>query len=416
MNNLLYIRKSLVEYLHIKDIWLLVDMKICFLVDSYKPIYDGVIRYLDLVSEALIKDGHEIAIVCPQIPGTAKYENPHHGLRVVRCPTPGWYAQGYFIALPDYDLVKEVRKADFVVIHSVATLGVIGGIIAKLLRKKTALFVHQDERLVLREMLNNPQWVVNLTAAVLSEFFYPGCIDVFFHATERFKMKLIDLKVPDKKIFFTPFAVDRKEFNPENKKFDIRKQHNIPEDAIVSLFVGRISIEKNIERLLQATDLAMDENPKLYGIFVGKKTQMEVVTKKRKNANRIIFTGFVPDEELPSYYNASDFFTSPSINESTCFTVYEAMSCKTPTIISGDRHDQEIIHKENTILVMNLRSVSKIKEAILLLANDKPLRNKIAKKAKQLIDTRTWEYHVQEVKRGIKFAFRPKGRRKRSTS
>ena len=388
-------------------------MKFCFLVDSYKPIYDGVIRYLDSVSDALIKDGHEISIVCPQIPGTEKYENPHPGLRVVRCPTPGWYAQGYYIALPDLDLVKEIRKADFVVVHSIATLGVIGGIVARLLRKKIGLFVHQDERLVLREMLNNPQWSVNLTAALISELYYPGFIDVFFHATERFKMKLIDLKVPERKIFFTPFAIDEKEFNPNNNKFDIRKQHNIPDDAIVSLFVGRISIEKNIERLLQAMDAAMDEDPNLYGLFVGKKTQMEVVNKVRKNADRIIFTGFVPDEELPSYYNASDFFTTPSINESTCFTVYEAMSCELPTIISGDRHDQEIVHKENTFLVMNLRSVTEIKEAILHLSKDKALRKKIAKNAKQLIDRRTWEYHVQEVKRGIRFAFQPKGRRRR---
>jgi len=388
-------------------------MKFCFLVDSYKPIYDGVIRYLDSISEALVKDGHEISIVCPQIPGTDKYENPYPGLRVVRCPTPGWYAHGYYIALPDRDLVKEVQKADFVVVHSIATIGVIGGIVARLLSKKIGLFVHQDERLVLREMLHRPQWVVNLTAALISEIFYPGFIDVFFHATDRFKMKLIELKVPDEKIFFTPFAIDESEFNPNNNKFDIRKQHNIPKDAIVSLFVGRISIEKNIETLLQAMDAAMDDNPNLYALFVGKKTQMEVVNKERKNADRIIFTGFVPDEELPSYYNASDFFTSPSINESTCFTVYEAMSCKLPSIISGFRHDREIIHKENAILVHDLQSIQKIKEAILLLAHDKVLRNKIAKNGKQLIDSRSWKYHVQEVKRGIKFAFQSKGRRKR---
>ncbi len=388
-------------------------MKFCFLVDSYKPIYDGVIRYLDSISEALVKDGHEISIVCPQIPGTDKYENPYPGLRVVRCPTPGWYAQGYYIALPDRDLVKEVQKADFVVVHSIATIGVIGGIVARLLSKKIGLFVHQDERLVLREMLHRPQWVVNLTAALISEIFYPGFIDVFFHATDRFKMKLIELKVPDEKIFFTPFAIDESEFNPNNNKFDIRKQHNIPKGAIVSLFVGRISIEKNIETLLQAMDAAMDDNPNLYALFVGKKTQMEVVNKERKNADRIIFTGFVPDEELPSYYNASDFFTSPSINESTCFTVYEAMSCKLPSIISGFRHDREIIHKENAILVHDLQSIQKIKEAILLLAHDKVLRNKIAKNGKQLIDSRSWKYHVQEVKRGIKFAFQSKGRRKR---
>ena len=383
-------------------------MKICFLVDSYKPIYDGVVRYLDLVTPALIEDGHEITIVCPQIPGTPKAEHPYPGLTVIRCPTPGWYAQGYYIAYPDRRLFKAVKEADFVLVHSLATLGIIGGVAARLLKKKIGLFVHQDERLVLREMLNNPQWSVNFTVTMISEIFYPFFVDVFFHATERFKGKLLDLKVTEDRIFFTPFAIDDSEFNPTNKKFDIRKKYNIPEDAVVSLFVGRISVEKNIETLLQAMDEALDANPKLYALFVGKKTQMDVVEKKRKNSDRIIFTGFVPDEELPSYYNAADFFTSPSINESTCFTVFEAMSCQLPVITSEYRHDKDIIHMHNTILVKDLRNVITIKEAILLLANDKDLRKKIAKNGHKLIKNRTWKNHVRIMREGIHFAFTSK--------
>ena len=383
-------------------------MKICFLVDSYKLIYDGVVRYLDLVTPALIEDGHEITIVCPQIPGTPKTEHPYPGLTVIRCPTPGWYAQGYYIAYPDRRLFKAVKEADFVLIHSLATLGIIGGISARLLKKKIGLFVHQDERLVLREMLNNPQWSVNFTVTMISEIFYPYFVDVFFHATERFKGKLLDLKVTEDRIYFTPFAIDNTEFNPTNKKFDIRKRYNIPEDAVVSLFVGRISVEKNIEVLLQAMDQALDENPKLYALFVGKKTQMEVVEKKRKNSDRIIFTGFVPDEELPSYYNAADFFTSPSINESTCFTVFEAMSCHLPVITSEYRHDKDIVHMHNTILVKDLRNVKTVKEAILLLANDKSLRKKIAENGWKLIKNRTWKNHVRIMREGIQYAFTSK--------
>ena len=388
-------------------------MHICFLVDSYKPIYDGVVRYLDLVIPALVEDGHEITLVCPRIPGTEKIEYPHPGLTVIRCPTPGWYAQGYYIAFPDRRLFKAIKEADFVFIHSLATIGIIGVIAARLLRKKIGMFIHQDERIILREMLNNPQWSVDFTITLISELFYPYFVDVFFCATDRFKGKLLDFKVSEERIFFTPFAIDHKEFNPNNKKFDVRKRHNIPEDAVVSLFVGRISVEKNIEILLQAMDAAMDENPKLYGLFVGKKTQIEVVEKTRKHSDRIIFTGFVPDEELPSYYNAADFFTSPSINESTCFTVFEAMSCQLPVITSEYRHDKDIVHKENTVLVKDLRSVSAIKESILLLANDESLRKNIAKNGKKLIENRTWKNHVRIMREGIVYAFRSK-RKKRS--
>ena len=380
-------------------------MKICFVVDSYKPIYDGVVTYFDLVIPALIEEGHKITVVCPHIPGTEKFENPYEGLEVIRCFTPGFQTQGYYVALPDKYLIKAIKESDFVVIHSLATLGVIGGFIARFCRKKTGLFVHQDERLVMLEMLNDPLWITNFTVSLISEIFYPYFIDVFFCATERFKGKLLDYKVPEEKIFFTPFAIDSKKFNPNNKTVDIRKHHNIPQNAIISLYVGRISIEKNISVLIQAIDKAMDEEPNLYGLFVGKKTDMNLVPKNLKNADRMIFTGFVPDEELPCYYAYSDFFSSPSINESTCFTVFEAMSSQLPVITSEYRHDKDIIDNENAILVKNLRNVEAVKEKILLLARDENLRKKIGKNGRKLINSRTWKNNVMEFTKGVKFAF-----------
>ena len=380
-------------------------MKICFIVDSYKPIYDGVVRYFDSVIPALIEAGHEVSLVCPHIPGTEKFEHPYKGLEVIRCFTPGFYTQGYYVALPDRELVKAVKKSDYVVIHSLATLGVIGGFIARFCRKKTGLFVHQDERLVMLEMLNDPLWITNFTVSLISEIFYPCFIDAFFCATVRFKGKLLDYKVPEEKIFFTPFAIDSKRFNPNNKSVNIRERHNIPNDAIVSLFVGRVSVEKNIKNLILAMDLAMNEIPNLYALFVGKKTDISLIPKKLQNPERMIFTGFVPDEELPCYYAYSDFFSSPSINESTCFTVFEAMSSGLPVITSEYRHDNDIIHMENAILIKNLRKIEDIKESILLLTTDEKLRKKIGMNGKKLIDSRTWKNHVLEFERGIKYAF-----------
>ncbi|MFW9922088.1 MAG: glycosyltransferase family 4 protein [Candidatus Thorarchaeota archaeon] len=381
-------------------------MKICFLVDSYKPIYDGVVRYFDSFIPALVAEGHEVVLVCPQIPGTEKIEYPHKGLKVVRCFNPGFYDEGYYIGLPDRNLVKAVREADFVLIHSLATLGVIGGFVARFYRKKIGLFVHQDERIVLIEMLNRPKWIVNFTVSLISEIFYPYFVDVFFCATERFKGKLLDYKVPEKKIFFTPFAIDSEAFHPGNITVNIRERHNIPQDAIVTIFVGRVSVEKNITNLILALDAAMEEEPKLYSLFVGKKTNLELVPKDLKHANRMIFTGFVPEEELPSYYCSADIFASPSINESSCFTLFEAMSCQLPVITSEYRHDKDIIHKENAILVKQLRNPEAIKNAILYLVRNPKARSKIALKGKQLIDARTWQFHVQEFFKGVKAVYK----------
>jgi len=380
-------------------------MKICYVVDSYKPVYDGVVRYFDCTIPELIKLGHTVTIVCPRIPGTKKTEYPMDGLKIVRCFTPGWYVIGYYFALPNLQMIREIRNADFVMVHSPATIGIIGGIIARLLGKKVGLFAHQDERIIIMEMLGRPKWISDLSVTLISRLFYQLFIDVFFCATERFKGKLLDYCVPEEKIVFAPFAIEDPKFHPGNTDFDIRKKYNIPKNAIITSYVGRISREKNLPNLLDGIDLAMDEEPNLYSLLVGKKTDDEFVLKDRKNSDRIIFTDFVPEEELPSHYASADIFTSPSLHESSCFTVFEAMSCQVPVITSHYRHDKDIIHKENAILVKELLNPEAIKDSILLLIRDEKLRNKVAKSGKKLIDSRSWRNHAKITLDGIRATF-----------
>ncbi|MHA1366555.1 MAG: glycosyltransferase, partial [Candidatus Heimdallarchaeota archaeon] len=60
---------------------------------------------------------------------------------------------------------------------------------------------------------------------------------------------------------------------------------------------------------------------------------------------------FIPENELQSHYATSDIFVTPTLNESSCFTVFEAMTCKVPIITAEYDHDPDIIHKENAMLV-----------------------------------------------------------------
>ena len=49
---------------------------------------------------------------------------------------------------------------------------------------------------------------------------------------------------------------------------------------------------------------------------------------------RIIFPGFVPDEEIPKFYNLAELFLFPSIYEGFGIPILEAMACGCPVITS----------------------------------------------------------------------------------
>ena len=386
-------------------------MKICFVCDSYKPVYDGVVRYFDYFIPALVKAGHEVSLVCPKIPGTDNYEYPFEGFTVVRCFNPGFHTQGYWFALPDKRMYKAMKESDFVFIHSTGTLGIMGSMIAKAMNKKTGMFIHQDERIIMHNVLHTSRFMYNFAIIAFSQFIYGLFIDTFYHATERFKGKLLDYGVSENRISHTPFAIDDSRFYPENPKYDIRKRHGIPEDGIVSIYVGRLAREKNVANLIESMDSVMDENPNLYSLFVGKGPDWDHYSSfPYRNKERMIFTGFVPDDELQSHYVAADFFTSPSLNESSCFTVFEAMSCQIPVITSAYRHDPDIKHMENVLLVVDIANQEEIKDNILLLTRDDKLRKKIGKAGKKLVDSRNWDNHIQRFLKGVSYTLNEKPR------
>ncbi|MHA1186606.1 MAG: hypothetical protein ACTSSK_06965, partial [Candidatus Heimdallarchaeota archaeon] len=55
--------------------------------------------------------------------------------------------------------------------------------------------------------------------------FYRRIVDVFFHATERFKRKLLFFDAQIEKINHTPFAINNKTFHP-TPEFNLRERYN----------------------------------------------------------------------------------------------------------------------------------------------------------------------------------------------
>jgi glycosyltransferase involved in cell wall biosynthesis len=51
-------------------------------------------------------------------------------------------------------------------------------------------------------------------------------------------------------------------------------------------------------------------------------------------SNQVTFLGFVPEDELPLWYNAARLFAFPSLYEGFGLPVLEAMACGTPVITS----------------------------------------------------------------------------------
>ena len=119
----------------------------------------------------------------------------------------------------------------------------------------------------------------------------------------------------------------------------IREKYSIKGDFILG--VGSIHPRKNLSRLISAYAALVkrrDDVPAL--ILVGKKGWLSDETFNAKElsglGDRVRFTGFVPDEDLPPLYSAAKVFVYPSFFEGFGLPPLEAMQCGTP-VITGNR-------------------------------------------------------------------------------
>ena len=167
------------------------------------------------------------------------------------------------------------------------------------------------------------------------------------------------LKANDKKCITVHNGIDLNNFSPQ--KIISKKHFGLKEDDFILIYSGRINKEKGILELIKAMNLLRNyENIKLLVVgssFYGNSNIETSFIKSLKEEasslkDSIIFTGFIPYEEMPNYLRISDIAIVPS-NWDDPFptTVLEAQAMGLPIITTRRGGIPEEVTEENAILL-----------------------------------------------------------------
>jgi mannosylfructose-phosphate synthase len=153
--------------------------------------------------------------------------------------------------------------------------------------------------------------------------------------------------VPVDKIRVIPPGYDDQRFFPVSLATRQVFKQKLGLEGIVILALGRIAKNKGYDLLLRAMPTVFSRIPEAklvlaIGSTNPNDTERELIHSLRKLADelaistRVLFKGYIDDNDLADYYRAADVFTLSSRYEPFGMTAIEAMACGTPTVVTTE--------------------------------------------------------------------------------
>ena len=345
-------------------------MRIGLFTDTYPPYINGVSTSVTMLKKALEKLGHQVFVVTVNPENMRyKYEDRGKTLRIPGIPT-GIYDYRLTGIYPIKALQK-IRKWKLDVIHSHTEFGV--GTFARICANQLNIpLVHTYHTMY-------EDHVVYVTHG----HFKKGSDSILKYLSKFYCDKTVtELIVPTKKtydlfkkkykfernIYIIPTGIDIERFYKENvdsKKVALeKKKYGIKKDDFVITYVGRLGVEKSIEVLVEVLhDLVKKgkDNSKLLIVGDGPdKAEIDKVIDKYKLWDHVIYTGKVPWEDVPIYYNIGDVFISASTTETQGLTTIEAMAAGcVPVCINDESFINVVKNDVNGNIFKNRKECSK---------------------------------------------------------
>jgi len=141
--------------------------------------------------------------------------------------------------------------------------------------------------------------------------------------------------------------VDPERFHPGNRGQGIRTKWGLNGHDVL-LHVGRVAPEKNLTTLINAFPKVLEANPDTKLLIVGTGPYIEKyydLVRHLGLSGDVIFTGFVPDADLPKYYAAADAFAIASKFETQGLVVLEALASGRPVAGANYRAIPEFVRE-----------------------------------------------------------------------
>jgi len=163
-------------------------------------------------------------------------------------------------------------------------------------------------------------------------------------AVSRFTKDRIarNYNIDEKKIEVVYNAIDKNEFFSDSNC----KNHLNGFNKKIVLFLGRLTLHKGPDYFLCAAKKVLEKNNNVIFIISGSGDMEHQIIEQASEmgiADKVLFTGFLRNEELRKIYKMANLYVMPSVSEPFGITPLESIASGTPVIISKQSGISEVL-------------------------------------------------------------------------
>lgn len=352
-------------------------MRIALMSDVYKPVLNGVVNHVALLKQHLEAAGEQVWLF---VPGNSENtEEPH----VIYIPGIPIADTGYHLSIRlDYRSRELLQMMDIIHVHHPFLSGSFGLFAANRYNIPLVFTNHTRYDLYVKQYLPLlPSALSDTALHAYFQIFSQRCAALI--APSHGVAEVIKGWGVQGRIEVIPNGIELDRFLTPPGRIT-RAQLGIPAAAVVAVFVGRMSGEKSVDRLLEIYRYLAGEENRSHLLLVGGGPELEVyqqLVHEYGLTNRVTMTGSIAYEDVPDYLALSDFFVTTSVSEVHPLTLIEANASGLPVLGIVSPGVQDVIHDQQTGLLAENNDLS-WGLRFLTLVHDDALRRQLGRNAR----------------------------------
>ena len=354
---------------------------VMMLVNEYAPLQvGGAERQAERLSKYLIDHGWMVSVITRRYPGLLPIETMH-GVTIIRPPAfgPNKLKTVSFVLGTLWILWQ--KRMYYQILHAHLAFGpaFAAVIAARLLRKRSLIKLGNSGKFgdIQRSMSTLRG---QLRLAVLRRW-----ADVILVLDKEMEAEALSVGFDARRVQIISNGINSKSFATKHSRETTRHALGA-QDRVIVLYVGRLTAQKSLPDLLNAFARALTSCPALHLVLLGdgpERFQLEAQAQGLKIDKQVTFAG--SQQDVLPYLSAADMFVLPSVSEGISNALLEAMSARLACIATPVGGNRDLLDNGQSGLLIPVGDIDGWAGALVQLARDTDLREKLGSAAQQRV-------------------------------